>query len=389
MTEMERHFGVSNSNAGTSICEKLRVAVVHDWLPLYGGAERVLEQILHLFPKADLFTLMEALPLPGKAFLNGIRPRTSFIQRLPFSAKAYRHYFPLMPFAVEQFDLSAYDIVISSSSAFAKGVLTGPDQLHICYCHSPIRYAWEMQHQYLAKQSFISSVVARLFFHYIRMWDSRTSNGVNLFIANSKFIARRIKKAYGRESLVIHPPVDIASFTPCAEKSDYFLTASRFVPYKRVDLLVNAFARMPDKKLVIIGDGPEFHRIKRMATANISLLGHQPHNILREHMQNARAFVFSAEEDFGITLVEAQASGTPVIAYGRGGARETVIHGETGLLFDAQTETAIIRAVEAFEQTSFHPEAIRRNAERFSIEKFRKFFMEAVEYEYLNHLCNI
>ena len=365
-----------------SPCRNQRIAVVHDWLPVYGGAERVLEQILLLFPHADLFTTMISLKESERAFLQGKVPHTSFIQRLPFSASAYRNYFPLMPLAVEQFDLSAYDIIISSSYAFAKGVLTGPDQLHLCYCHSPIRYAWDLQHQYLANCRQCSSALARIFLHYIRMWDTRTANGVNAFVSNSRFIARRIKKVYGRESRTIYPPVDVEQFAPCAEKEDYYVTAARFVPYKRMDLLVEAFARMPDKKLVVIGNGPEFLRVKQRATPNVSLLGHQSQAQLHQLLRKARAFVFAAEEDFGIALVEAQACGTPVIAFGRGGASETVIHKETGILFPDQSAESLIRAVKKFEQCDFHMKTIRKNAERYSIGNFRNNFADAVETEY-------
>ncbi len=367
--------------ASLQISSKTRIAIVHDWLPLYGGAERVLEQILHLFPQADLYTLMEALLPEDQAFLQGRHPHTSLIQRLPFSARAYRHYFALMPFAIEQFDLSSYDIVISSSYAFAKGVLTGPDQLHLCYCHSPIRYAWDLQHQYLAHGNPFTTAVARILLHYIRLWDTRTANGVDSFVANSRFIARRIHKAYGRDATVVYPPVAVENFYPCADKSDYYVTASRLVPYKRVELIVEAFAHMPEKRLVVIGDGPEYARIKRIATRNVELVGHQSQAKLRDYMQNARAFVFAGEEDFGIILVEAQAAGTPVIAYGKGGATETVIEGETGVFFHEQTAHSVMRAVQDFDPASLNVTDIRRNAERFSIAAFRNHFRETVQNE--------
>lgn len=359
-----------------------RIAIVHDWLPLYGGAERVLEQMLMLYPQADLFTLVDALKPEDRAFLRGKKPYTSLIQQLPLSKKYYRQYFPFMPLAVEQFDLSSYDIILTSSYAFAKGVLTGPNQLHICYCHSPIRYAWDMQNQYLSHCHSPCSALARMLFHYIRIWDIRTTNGVNAFIANSRFISRRIKKAYGRESHVIHPPVDVDRFTLHSCKDDFYLTAARFVPYKRIDLIVKAFARMPEKKLIVVGDGPEFPKIRRDITSNISLVGHQSAERLLDLMQHARAFVFAAEEDFGITLVEAQACGTPVVAFGRGGARDAVIHGETGILFGEQTEDSLIRAIKEFETSRFNAKIVRKNAERFSIAEFRTKFAEIVEREY-------
>ncbi|MDD5351223.1 MAG: glycosyltransferase [Chthoniobacteraceae bacterium] len=363
-------------------CPSRRVAIVHDWLPLYGGAERVLEQILHLFPQADLFTLMEALPPGDRAFLHGKEPHTSLIQRLPFCAKAYRNYFALMPFAIEQFDLSAYDIVISSSYAFAKGVLTGPDQLHLCYCHSPIRYAWDLQSQYLGQRGGLARLIARLLLHYIRLWDTRTANGVDTFLANSHFIARRIRKTYGREARVVYPPVDVDGFTPRSDKDEYYLAASRFVPYKRLDIVVKAFAKMPRRKLVIIGDGPEFARIRSLATPNVTLAGHQSQENLRHYLERARGFVFAGEEDFGITLVEAQACATPVIAYNHGGAREIVRDGATGILFPEQNEESLIRAIRRFEALRFDPGDLRRNAERFSIQVFRCQFADAVESAY-------
>lgn len=363
-------------------CAKRRIAIVHDWLPLYGGAERVLEQILALFPQADLFTLVESLPPGDRAFLQGRTPHTSFVQHLPFAGRHYRHYFPLMPLAVEQFDLSAYDIVISSSYAFAKGVLTGPGQLHLCYCHSPIRYAWDLQSEYLRERGPLTSLAARLLLHYVRLWDTRTANGVDTFLANSRFIARRIRKTYNRDSQVIHPPVNVDAFTPRAEKDDYYLTAARMVPYKRLDLIVKAFARMPQRRLIVIGDGPEHARIQALAPPNVTLLGHQPQNALRRHMENARAFVFAGEEDFGITLVEAQACATPVIAYRRGGAREIVCDGLTGVLFAEQHEESLIQAIRHFETLRLEPAELRRNAERFSIPVFRCQFANALDTAY-------
>jgi glycosyltransferase involved in cell wall biosynthesis len=359
-----------------------RVAIVHDWLPLYGGAERVLEQIILLFPGADLYTTIDAVPEGQRGFLQGKHPHTSFIQRLPWGKKAYRNYFPLMPLAVEQFDLSSYDIIISSSYAFAKGVITGPDQLHICYCHSPIRYAWDLHAQYLSQIGRISALLAQPFLHYVRIWDSRTANGVNAFVANSNFIARRIKKVYGRESQVVYPPVNIEAFAPEYCKGDYYLTAARLVPYKRIDLIVSAFSRMPTRRLIVVGDGPEMPKIQALASANIEIVGHQPKKRLVELMQKARAFVFAAQEDFGITMVEAQACATPVIAYGRGGATEIVEEGTTGILFHEQTEEALIAAVESFESQPFDAPLMRANAARFSASVFRRRFADAVDIEY-------
>jgi glycosyltransferase involved in cell wall biosynthesis len=358
----------------------MKIAIVHDWLPVYGGAERVLEQMLHVFPGADLFSLIDALPENQRGFLRGKPVRTSFVQRLPFGRTHYRSYFPIMPFAVEQFDLSAYDLVISSSYSFAKGALTGPNQLHVCFCHSPIRYAWDMQHQYLKHGAGRSAWIARLLLHYVRLWDARTAHGVDRFIANSKYIARRIEKVYRRDSRVIYPPVDVDAFSVCHDKEDFYVTASRLVPYKRIDLIVEAFAAMPDKKLVVLGDGPELKKLRAKATPNVTMLGHQPFDVLVDHIQRAKAFIFAAEEDFGIAPVEAQACGTPVIAFGRGGAVETIVDGETGIFFSEQTAASICRAVREFEmvEEDLDPERIRENAERFSTARFRAKFKDYV-----------
>lgn len=364
----------------------MKIAFVHDWLVTYAGAEKVLEQMVECFPEADLFSVVDFLE--ERSFLKGKRATTSFIQRLPFARKKYRAYLPLMPFAIEQLDLSQYDVVVSSSHAVAKGVLTGPDQVHISYVHSPIRYAWDLQHQYLVQSKLthgLKSWVARLTLHYVRMWDSRTAAGVDHFLCNSNFIRRRIIKTYRRDAEVLYPPVDLAAFNVKETKEDFYLTASRMVPYKKIDLIAESFSRMPDRKLVIIGDGPEMERVRAKSGKNVSVLGYQSFEVLRDHMQRAKAFVFAAEEDFGITPVEAQACGTPVIAFGKGGAVETVrdIHSPqaTGVLFATQTVDAIVRAVETFEAHAalFTPENCRANAERFSTSLFKEAFTAYVE----------
>lgn len=367
---------------------KIRVAIVHDWLPLYGGAERVLEQIIRVFPQADLFSILDFIPEGQRGFLFGKPVKTSFVQKLPYVRSQYRNYLPLMPLAVEQFDLSAYDLVISSSYAVAKGVITGPDQLHICYCHSPMRYAWDMQNQYVQGRGVVGSLRAwlqRALLHYIRLWDVRTAYGVNQFVANSAFIARRIQKVYRRDATVIHPPVDTGAFAVNkGAREDFFLTASRLVPYKKIDLIARAFALMPDKKLVVIGDGPEFRKIKNLAGKNVTMLGHQSFDVLQTHMQKTRAFIFAAEEDFGIAPVEAQACGTPVIAFGRGGVRETVVEGTTGLFFDEQTPESLAGAVREFEASParFQAAQIRRHAEQFSSAAFRSRLATFVEHQW-------
>jgi glycosyltransferase involved in cell wall biosynthesis len=364
-----------------------RVAIVHDWLVTYAGAERVLEQIIDCFPDADLFSLVDFVE--DRAFLRGKRATTSFIQRLPFARSRYRAYLPLMPLAIEQLDLSAYDLVISSSHAVSKGVLTGPDQVHVSYVHSPIRYAWDLQHQYLEQSNLargVRSAFARIVLHYIRNWDIRTANSVDHFIANSEFIARRIKKVYQRDAQVIYPPVDVDAFSLNERKEPFYLTASRMVPYKKIDLIVEAFAGMPDKKLVVIGDGPQMSVIRARAGANVEILGYQPFDVLHEYMRRAKAFVFAAEEDFGIAPVEAQACGTPVIAFGKGGARETVRDASqtrpTGLFFSTQSASAIAAAVREFERNGerFSARDCRANAECFSAAHFRERFIASVDH---------
>ncbi len=353
-----------------------RVAVVHDWLVTYAGAERVLEQILALYPAADLFSVCDFLRDDERGFLGGRKARTSFIQRLPFARKRYRAYLPLMPLAIEQLDLAGYDLVISSSHAVAKGVLTGPNQRHVSYVHSPIRYAWDLQHQYLREAALlrgVKSAAARAMLHYMRLWDLRSVHGVDQLIANSEFIARRIRKVYGREATVVYPPVDTERFALNQTKQDYYVTASRLVPYKRVPLIAEAFRRL-GRRLLVIGDGPERAALERAANGarNIELLGRQSDAEVVKLMQEARAFVFAAEEDFGIVMVEAQACGTPVIAYGVGGAAEIVRDGKTGTLFSKQTPESIIEAVARFEAgPEMSPYACAENAKRFSNEMFR------------------
>lgn len=366
----------------------MKVALVHEWFATYAGSERVVEQILQVFPHADVFAVADFLPASDRAFLGGRPVQTTFVQRLPFARRLLRAYLPLMPIAIEQLDMSGYDLVISSSHAVAKGVLTGPDQLHVSYVHSPIRYAWDLQHQYLREggMSGFRGVLARMILHYMRMWDVRTAAGVDVFLTNSAYIGRRVRKVYGRESTVLPPPVDIDAFSCRTDKDGYYLVAARMVPYKRVPLVVEAFSRMPDRRLVVIGEGPDLERCQRLATGNIQLMGHQPFAKLRDYMQRARAFVFAAEEDFGITLVEAQACGTPVIAFGHGGASEIVrpldgTEKPTGVFFLEQTPDAIVDAVNRFEGLTppIEPAACRHNAERFSTQQFRHSFKDLVE----------
>lgn len=359
---------------------KPTISIVTDWLVTYAGAEKVITEMLKIFPQSELFAVIDFLNDDARAKMLNKHAHTTFIQNFPFAKKKYRNYLPFMPLAIEQLDISDYDIVLSSSHAVAKGVLTGPDQLHISYVHSPVRYAWDLQHQYLKELGLnkgIKSLIIRWLLHKIRMWDYRTANGVDHFVANSNFIARRIKKVYGREADVIYPPVETNRFTLHENKEDFYFTASRMVPYKKIDLIVDAFSHMPNKKLVVIGDGPDMEKVKAKAKGNIEILGYQSNDVMQDCMRRAKAFVFAAEEDFGITPVEAQACGTPVIAYGKGGALETVNSNltckPTGAFFKSQDIQSIIESIDLFEknQTLYLPENCRDNALRFSDSRFR------------------
>lgn len=371
-----------NRSTGISL-NQARVAVVHDWLPVYAGAERVLEQILEVLPQADVFSLIDFLSDDERVFLRGREVQTSFIQRMPLARSRYRHYLPLAPVAIEQFDLRGYDLVVSSSYVVAKSVLTSSRQLHISYVHSPVRYAWDLYFQYLETDGYrkgIRSMIARLVLHYLRQYDVATANRVDHFVANSAFVAERIAKTYRRGSVVIHPPVDVDTFELRTEKEDYYLTVSRLVPYKRIEMIAEAFSMLPDRKLVIVGDGPEARRIAEKCGENVTMAGYRNNADVLRLMQRARAFVFAAEEDFGIVPCEAQAVGTPVIGYGSGGLLESVIDGETGIFFHRQEPKAIVDAVLRFEEREsfFSAHLIRQNALRFSSARFRSEFEEFV-----------
>ncbi|BEC50731.1 glycosyltransferase family 4 protein [Escherichia coli] len=364
------------------------IGIVADWLVTYAGAERVIKEIIDIYPNSDLYSVVDFLSEQSRSYFHGKKASTTFIQKLPRAKKAYQKYLPLMPLAIEQLDVSSHDVIISSSHAVAKGILTGPDQLHISYVHSPIRYAWDLQHQYLRESHLdkgVKGILAKYLLHKIRQWDYRTANGVDHFIANSQFIARRIHKVYGRTADVIYPPVDVHRFLMNTSKQDYYLTASRLVPYKKIDLIVEAFSNMPDKRLVVIGNGSEMVKIKSKAKSNIEILGYQPDSVMLEHMQNAKAFVFAAEEDFGITPVEAQACGTPVVAFGKGGSLETVrpygVDKPTGVFFDEQSVPSLVKAINFFDTVSdkIEPQDCRENAMRFSVEIFKNNLSKYVE----------
>lgn len=368
-----------------------KVAIIHDWLIVYAGGEKVLEQILNCFPQADLFSSVDFLDeeMRDNHFL-GKRAITSFIQRLPWAKSRYRAYLSMMPMAIEQLDLSAYDLVISSSHAVAKGVITSPNQLHISYVHSPMRYAWDLQSLYFTKAGYqkgIKSWIMRYLLHRIRLWDYCSAARPDYLIANSQYIAKRINKVYRRTADVIYPPIDTESFQLTTAKENFYITASRFVPYKCIDVIIRAFTQMPDKKLIIIGDGPENSNLRKLATTpNIEFKGFLKKELLLNYIQKAQAFIFAGEEDFGIAPTEAQACGTPVIAFGRGGVRE-IVQGldqknPTGLFFENQTPDAIVEAVHQFEKMKdrFTPIACRHNAERIGgNNRFRLELMNYVE----------
>jgi len=365
----------------------MKKALIHDWFSTYAGAEKCVESFTNIWNDFEIYSLIDFLSDADRdKILKGKRAHTSFIQKLPFAKDKYRNYLPLFPLAIEQFDLSGYDVVLSSSHAVAKGVLTHSNQLHIAYVHTPIRYAWDLYHQYLRESGLdrgLKGVLAKYFLHKIRLWDASTANRVDHYVANSRYIARRIKKTYGKPSDVIYPPVDVDKFTLREAKEEFYLTASRMVPYKKIDLIVEAFSQT-DKKLLVIGDGPDMAKIKSKAGKNVELLGFADDETMTDLMGRAKAFVFAAEEDFGITPVEAQACGTPVICFGRGGARETVLDGKSGLYFMEQNTKELLAAVAKFEQNydKFEPVKIRENSLKFSRARFEAEIKSYVEKKY-------
>lgn len=366
------------------------LALVYDWLVTIGGGEKTLTAILEAFP-APIYTLVHDRKKLSKTSFAQAEIHSSFLQKIPFATAYYRYLLPFFPLAIEQFDLTDYEVVLSISHAVAKGVLTHPQQLHLCYCLTPMRYAWDLTHQYLAGLSGLQKVMARLTLHRMRNWDSAAVNRVDHFAAISHHVACRIKKTYGREAEVIYPPVDVEKIPFSEKKEEFFLTVSRMVPYKKIDLIAEAFTGS-DKKLLIIGDGPEMKKVQEKAGKNVEILGYQPDEIVYDYMRRSKGFVFAAEEDFGLVPLEAQAAGTPVIALGRGAALETVIDQQTGIFFSAQTTVSLRDALNRFDRVEFNPRIVRENALRFNKERFQKEMRDFVkrkqeEFHENHHSC--
>jgi glycosyltransferase involved in cell wall biosynthesis len=364
----------------------VKIAIIHDWLVTNAGAEKVLKAIIEIFPEADIFSIVDFLnEADKKNILKNKYVKTSFIQKLPFAKKNFRNYLPLFPKAIESFNLKDYNLIISSSWAFAKGIKKNKNQLHISYCHTPIRYAWDLYDEYTKNLKQPKKIIVEKTLQYIRKWDINTLNRVDYFIANSKFVKERIKRIYNKDAKVIYPPVDIKKFTLSEKKEEFYLTASRLVPYKKVKLIVESFNEIPDKQLIVIGTGEEYSIIKKIAKSNIKVLGYQSDERLIEHMQKAKAFVYAAVEDFGIVPIEAMACGTPVIALNKGGTAETVINKVSGVLFDNQTKEDIIKAVNSFEELTFNYETIRETTLKYNITNFKNNFNNFIKEKLEKH----
>lgn len=359
----------------------MKVAIVHEWFDIRGGSENVVTSLLNIYPNADLFALVDFFDDDLRTkMLKDKQVTTTFIQSLPFAKKLFRNYLPLFPIAIEQLDVSGYDLVISSSHAVAKGVITSPDQIHICYQYSPIRYAWDMYHTYFKEHEIrgLKAIILKYILYRIRIWDVISSNRVDHFIAISTLIQNRIQKYYRRESTVIFPPVDTNRFSYCDKKENYYFTASRLVPYKKIKLIVEAF-NQNGKHLMVVGTGEQYKELKQMANSNVEILGYCNDSEMVHMMQQAKAFIFASYEDFGITPVEAMACGTPVIAYGKGGVLDTVIPYKTGIFFDEQTMVSLNGAIDEFEKISFDFKDISEHAKQFDIEVFENRFKDFID----------
>ena len=374
--------------AFASAASQLKIAIVHDWCPSFRGGERVLAELCAMFPGAEVFTLFDFLPREVKdTYFPDVTFHTSVANGFPWVKNYYRGLFFACPFLIEQFDVTGFDVVISSSAAFARGVITRPDQLHLSYIHSPVRYAWDEQFSYLGQGRLgygPKGLAFRYLLHKLRTWDTRTAHGPDLMLANSSYVKARIRRIYGRDAEVVFPPVSMNELAFSAEKNDYYITASFLAPYKRTDLVIQAFNEMPSRRLIVVGDGQQSSKLRALAKRNIEFAGFLPRRAYVEAVAKARALVFAGCEDFGIALAEAQACGTPLIAFNRGGACDIVrelgrADRPTGILFRKQTVDAVKDAVELFEASSTQllPEACRENALRFSAERFRAEIAQA------------
>ena len=375
----------------------MKKALVHDWFKDFGGAERCVESFTNIWDDFEIYSLIDFLSDKNReVILKGKKVNTSFIQNFPKAKAKYRNYLPFFPLAIEQFDLTEYEVILSSSHAVAKGVLTRPDQLHISYVYSPIRYAWDLHFQYLRESGLDKGWkgwLAKYFLHKIRLWDFSTANRVDHYIAISHYIAKRIEKIYGKKADVIYPPVDTSSFKIGDATENYYVTSSRMVPYKKMDLIVEAMSKT-NHKLIVIGAGPDWKKVKSKAGNNIELLGHQSFENMISIIQKSKAYIFAAEEDFGIAPIEAQACGIPVIAFGKGGTLETIVgeftneknvkETDTGIFFEEQSVQSLLSAVELFEKEheKFNKNIIRTNALRFSKERFEKEFEQKIDLIY-------
>lgn len=359
----------------------MKVAIVHYWWLSNRGGEAVVAAIAELYPEADLYVHVCDEPLVRKTLGAGFKGQviTTFIARLPGAAKHYQKYLPLMPVALEQLDLSAYDLVISSESGPAKGVITRPDALHVCYCHSPMRYVWDMYPAYLQGAGRFVRALFPWVAHWLRVWDRASADRVDHFVANSSFVASRIRKFYRRDAEVVYPPVNVTAFDHRRERGDFYLCLGQLVPYKRADMVVEVFNRL-GLPLVVIGEGELLDRLKAIAAPNVQLMGRQAFSVVKEKLETCKALVFPGLEDFGIVPVEAMASGAPVIAYGKGGALDTIVHGKTGILFDEQSNSALEAAIRGFEagQHRFDVETLREHAAGFDKSIFQRRFLQAV-----------
>jgi len=359
----------------------MKVAIVADWLTNMGGAERVIETLLELYPEADLFTTVYN---PDKMSENFTKReiKTSFLQYIPAARRNWQKFLPLLPLAIEQLDLTGYDVVISSSSSVAHGAITSPETSHFCYCHNPMRYAWDDCHEYIKKSKFnkILKSIIPFFISVIRVWDYFSADRPDYYIANSKFVRKRIKKYFNRDSIVINPPVDTTTFAPASDDKigDYFLVLSRLVHFKKVDLVVRAFSKL-GLSLKIVGTGPEEEHLKKIAGPSVDFLGHVSNFEVGKLLQRCQALIFPQEEDFGITPLEAMASGRPVIAYKAGGALETVVEGITGTFFEKQTEDCLMDTIREFDAHAYDKKLLRKHAIKFNKARFKKEIKEYIE----------